>query len=407
MSILFLFLISGIADRIVAKIGNNIILEHEVEEASTYLSLQLGLSREELKDKILTEAIERNLLLQEAEKESLTVSREEIEYQLEQTINEIIKRFPNREAFDAALKEEGLTVEELKNRSRKDAREKILVQKLIERKIAPTITISPTELKKFYDENRDSIALKPTTVRVKHIMLYIKPGEETVREAARRIQEVKRLLESGGDFPTLAREFSEDENSRRRGGMLGKIRKGEMFEEFEKVVWKLNPGEVSPPFQTRLGFHIVEVLTRDKESILLRQILIRVRPTSQDSNQTRDLGYRIYHQIQDESTFTFLAKKYSDESEIDLGEYIEDQIRPPFDQVVKKTPAGQASEPFLTPIGYHIIFVSERIPAQILSFDEIKDQLSAYLYQLKLKEKWDQMVARLKKEIFVQIWEKQ
>jgi len=405
MIALVFFLYATTAERIVAKVGGNLILENEIDEAAVYFSLQLGTSPAEIKERLLNDAIERRLLLIEAEKESISVEKEEVEAMLAETIADISRRFPSREDFEAALKNENLTTEELKNRSRKEAAEKLLVNRLIEKKIAPTISVSPTELRRYYEEHKESIAVRPATVKVKHIMIYVKPSEATIMDAARRIGEVQNLLARGGSFATLAREFSEDENSRKRGGMLGKLKRGETFEEFEKAVWSMKPGEISQPFQTRLGFHIVEVLNRDKESMLLRQILIKVKPNAQDTERARELAKKVQVLIKDDSTFDAAAKKYSDEPEYDLGEYVEDQIRPPFDEVVKKVPAGQASEPFTTPIGYHILYVSERVESKILTFDEIRDQLYGFLYQMKLKEKYDLLIGNLKKEIFVQVME--
>ncbi len=405
MIVLVLLLYATTAERIVAKVGGNLILQNEIDEAAVYFSLQLGARPDEIKERLLNDAIERRLLLLEAEKESLSVEKEEVERMLEQTIEDIGRRFPSREDFEAALKNENLTIDELKNRSRKEAAEKLLVNRLIEKRIAPTISVSPTELRRYYEAHKESIAVRPATVKVRHIMIYIKPGEATILDAARRIGEVQNLLARGGSFATLAREFSEDENSRRRGGMLGKIKRGETFEEFEKAVWPIKPGEISQPFQTRLGFHIVEVLNRDKESMLLRQILIKVKPNAQDAARAKELAGKVRDLIKDDSTFEAAAKKYSDEPEHDLGEYVEDQIRPPFDEVVKKVPAGQASEPFETPIGYHILYVAERIESKILTFDEIRDQLQGFIYQLKLKEKYDLLIANLRKEIFVQVME--
>ncbi len=405
MILLIFFFLNANADKIIAKVGDNVILKNELDEASLYFSLQLGMNRSDLRERILEEAINRQLILIEAEKESITVEPEEIENMLENTIENVIRRFPSYEEFEAALKTENLTVEELKNRSRKDAREKALVEKLIASKIRPTISISPTELKKFYDLHKDSVALKPTTVKVKHILLYIKWGEETIRETAKRIYEIKKLLDYGAEFATLAKEFSEDENSRARGGMLGKIKRGETFEEFEKAVWHLKPGEISEPFQTRYGFHIVDVLSRDKESMLLRQILIKVKITQQDSLRTKNLAYQIQKRIKDGESFDELAEKYSDDPQIDLGEYVEDQISPPYNEIVKKLPVRTPNDPFLSPIGYHIFYVEERTPAKILAFEEIRDNLYEYLYQLKLSEKFDQLIVRLKKEVFVEILE--
>lgn len=405
MITLVFLLIGATADCIVAKVGSKIILQNELEGMALYLSLQTGLSSTELKEKILLQTIENQLFLYQAEKDSLTVEKEEIDKLLEEKVDNLSKRYPSYQDFQQDLKKNDLTIDKLKEDFRKEATEYLLVQKLIAKRITPTISISPTELKRFYEENKDSIAIRPTTVKVKHILLVIKPSEETIKEAFQRVYEVKKLLDTGGDFATLAKEFSEDENSRRRGGMLGKIKRGETHEEFEKAVWSMKPGDISQPFQTRLGFHIVEVLSRDKESMLLRQILIKVKTIRQDTLRTKELADRIVGQARDDSTFDRLAQKYSIDPQIDLGEYAQDQISPPFNEIVKDLPVRTPSEPFLTPIGYHILYVVERNESKMLSFEEIKDQLAEYLFQTKLKEKYNQMVNNLKKEVFVQILE--
>jgi parvulin-like peptidyl-prolyl isomerase len=261
--------------------------------------------------------------------------------------------------------------------------------------------ISPIAVKRFYEENKDSIAILPGRVKLSHILMQIRPSETELKKGFEKAIEIYNLLLAGGDFNVIAQEFSDDENSKKRGGMLGKIKRGETLEEFERMVFSLKPGGVSQPFPSRIGYHIVEVLNRGSDWVLARQILIQVLATKADTTRYENLSKKLAELINKGADFDSLAKEYSDDPNIDLGEFFIDKMTPPYDDVVRNLDQGQLSEPVLTPYGIHLVYLKEKIAEKGLDFDDLRDQIYQYLYQQELQKYYEKFVEELKEKYFV------
>lgn len=406
--IVLIFIISTLAEQIAAYVGDDVILESELRENMRFLAndpvaQQMFTSTDELRDYVLNEIISQKLILVEAENESISVTKEEIEPRITQMIEDIKEKYPSEADFLKALQEQGLTLKDLKVNYEENLKTKLIMQKLIENKFSG-IMISPIAVKRFYEENKDSIANRPARVKLSHILMFIKPSEAESRKGFDEALDVYKLLYTGGDFSILAQEFSEDENSKYKGGMLGKIKKGETMEEFEGIVFKLKPGTISQPFPTRLGYHIVEVLNKGADWVLLRQILIKVKVTKADTLSTENFSNKLGELIDQGADFDSLAQIYSDDPNIDLGEFYINQLSPPVDEIVKNLEPGQLSEPLLTPYGFHQIYLREKISEEPLTFEELRDQIYQYLYQQDLQKYFTQLIEELKEKTFIKIF---
>ncbi|MCK4249911.1 peptidylprolyl isomerase [candidate division WOR-3 bacterium] len=406
--IVLIFIISTLAEQIAAYVGDDVILESELRENMRFLAndpvaQQMFTSTDELRDYVLNEIISQKLILVEAENESISVTKEEIEPRITQMIEDIKEKYPSEADFLKALQEQGLTLKDLKANYEENLKTKLIMQKLIENKFSG-IMISPIAVKRFYEENKDSIANRPARVKLSHILMFIKPSEAESRKGFDEALDVYKLLYTGGDFSILAQEFSEDENSKYKGGMLGKIKKGETMEEFEGMVFKLKPGTISQPFPTRLGYHIVEVLNKGADWVLLRQILIKVKVTKADTLSTENFSNKLGELIGQGADFDSLAQIYSDDPNIDLGEFYINQLSPPVDEIVKNLEPGQLSEPLLTPYGFHQIYLREKISEEPLTFEELRDQIYQYLYQQDLQKYFTQLIEELKEKTFIKIF---
>ncbi len=408
MFILIIFL-AKFADQTAAFIGDEIILESEVRERASFLmndplAQKMFQDYEELRNYVIQELISKKLLLKQAEIESISVSNEEVQSRVREYIENVKQRFPSEADFFKTLEEQNLTIDDLKARYAENIRTELLMQQLIQKKFATKIMISPIAVKNFYEENKDSIAVIPGRVKLAHILIAIRPSEEALKNSFQRAMEVYQLLISGGEFSVLAQEFSEDENSKKSGGMLGRIRKGETMEEFERVVFSLKPGIVSQPFPTRLGYHIIEVLNKGSDWVLARQILIKVETTKNDTTKYEKIARKIRELVNSGADFDSLAKIYSNASDIDLGEFFIKQFTPPYDEVIKNLNEGEVSEPILTPEGFHLLYVREKFPEKFLTFEEMRNQIYQYLYQQGLQKLYNQLIKELKTKIYVNIF---
>ncbi len=404
---LLIFILSAaLADQIAAFVADDVILWSEVQENVSILNndpvaRRMFTTEEEIDEYVVDQLIANKLLLIEAERESVFVEDEAVAPLVTQNIEKLKSNFPSETNFFSYLEEQGINIEELKEYYHDNIKSQMIMERLIAKKFASKIMISPIAVKKFYEENKDSIAVVPGRVKLSHILLPVLPGQAEMVRGFERATDVYKLLLAGGDFAVLAGEFSEDENSRRKGGMLGRIRRGETIEDFEAIVFGLKPGTVSQPFPTRLGYHIVEVMNKGADWVLLRQILIKVGVDRQDTLRTKEVANRLKGLIEQGADFDSLAKEYSRDPNIDLGEFFIERLTPPFDEVVADMEQGEISEPILTPYGYHLLYVKEKVAERTMSFDEMRDQIMQYLYQQDVQKKYDELIADLRARIYV------
>ncbi len=209
------------------------------------------ITRDELFDAMYTqggqEALEqlitRQLIVQEAEREGLEVSDDELEEEIQGIIEESFQG--EEEEFRTVLEYYGITYEAFKE----DARLNMLVRKVA----LSLIDTSEEEARKYFTENRSNYDL-PEEVEARHILV------ETEAEA----EEIVALLNDGADFAELAEEHSLDNSNKDQGGYLGFFGRGRMVPEFEEIAFSLEVGELSDPVGTDFGFHIIEVLARNE-----------------------------------------------------------------------------------------------------------------------------------------------
>ena len=214
----------------------------------------------ELKKKILEGLIEGEVLYQESRKAGIKVDNQRANDQLAA----IKKRFPNDEAFKKALNDMHLTEDEVKMQIRRG----LAIRELIDQKVASKIVIKDEETKAYYDGNPQFFQ-QPEQVKTSHILIKVEPtaDEAAKTEARKKIAEVQQKLKDGGDFATLAKEYSQGPSSV-KGGSLGYFRRGQMVKPFEDAAFSMKTNEVSDLVETRFGYHIIKVNDKKPEQTL-------------------------------------------------------------------------------------------------------------------------------------------
>lgn len=252
-------------EKIVAIVGNEVITHSELEDAlkPVYKQYQALFKGKELAEKckrareeILNQMIKDKLILQEAKKLNITVEDEAVEAKLK----EMIDKFPSEEKFFEALKNEGLTLDAL----REKYREQLIIRKLTNIEVRAKITLGPQEILDYYNAHLEEFT-EPEQVRLKTILIRVRKGDD--EEAIRaRLEEIMSMLKEGMDFGRLALICSEGPEARNRGD-LGFIEKGQLLEDIDRVVFGLKPGEISEPIRTNVGYHIFKVEAKKKARV--------------------------------------------------------------------------------------------------------------------------------------------
>lgn len=210
---------------------------------------QQGILEEQLVDQLIA----RELVLQDGAARGIAPTDEEVQAELDA----IRGQFPSEEAFQDALAQQNLTLEEIE----RNIAEQIIIEEILESDVLAEARVDEAAAREFYEDN-PSFFETPDQVRASHILLLTQGATEDERAEAREtIETILSELQDGGDFEALAREYSED-GTAERGGDLGFFGRGQMVPEFEQAAFDLSVGETSGVVETQFGFHIVRVTDR-------------------------------------------------------------------------------------------------------------------------------------------------
>ncbi len=254
---------SGAADQTAATVNGEVItqseLDREIQNVSHRMAqiMQGAPPPEDLKEKALENLINRQLLYEASQKAGVKIEDAEVEQKWENAVS----RFPDKEAFEAVMKRENLTQDELKSEIRRG----LAIQEYIEDQFVSKIEIPKEEIKEYYEKN-PMLFKHPEMVKASHILIKSEEKDDEAKkaEARKKIEEVEKQVKEGKDFAELARTYS-DCPSKDRGGDLGFFQRGQMVKPFDDAAFKLKPGEVSSIVETPFGYHIVKVIEKRPE----------------------------------------------------------------------------------------------------------------------------------------------
>jgi peptidyl-prolyl cis-trans isomerase SurA len=299
-----------IADKIIAVLGENIVLQSDIDGQFAQYIAQGYANKPELKCQILESLITQKLLQNQAQLDSIEVSEGQVEDELNRRLNYFISQIGSQEKLEQFL---GKSVIEFKSDLRDDVRSVIMAQNM-QSQITRGVTITPNEIKTFYDKIPvDSLPYFNKEVQIAVIVKKPEISLASKTEAKDKLEELRARVAKGEDFATLAILYSQD-GSAKSGGELGFVGRGALVKAFEAVAFKLKPGELSQIVETEFGFHIVQLVERRGEQVNVRHILIKPSTKSSDLKKAKsDLDSLYTLLIANELKFTDAAAKYSDD----------------------------------------------------------------------------------------------
>ncbi len=264
-------------DGIAAIVGSEIILKSEVN-LQLYLDLQSRridpetLSEAEadsLRRNILDALINQKVIVARARRDSIVVSRSEVDAAVEQWIVQLRENIGGEEAFRNALAAEGMTERELRERRWEMAENELLRGRLFQQLGIRQSPVSRREAEAFLSNWADDL------MPLRDIFLETPPPEAIDALARERAEELRRrIVEGGVDFAALARSESADAGSGAAGGDLGSAPPGTYVASIDSTVWNTPVGEVSRPVRSQFGWHLVQVMARDENNARARHILV-------------------------------------------------------------------------------------------------------------------------------------
>lgn len=304
---------SSNADRVVAIVGDNIILQSEIE-IQYYQLLQnaQGLALDsDTRCRILDNLVLDKMFLAQANLDSLTATQDEIDGELDRRVKYFMSMFGSREKMEEYY---GKSVIEMKEDFTEDIKNQLLSDKM-KGKIYAGMKVSPQEVKEFFAKiPKDSIPYFNSELQLGQIVMYPKVTDEEKETARKKLDKIRKDIQGGADFSLQAILYSEDPGSASDGGNLGIIERGELVPEFEAVAYKLDEHKMSDIVETPFGFHLIMVDEKRGNKLKLRHILIKPKTSYADLVNVKNKIDSVQHQLSvDSMSFREAVVQYTDD----------------------------------------------------------------------------------------------
>ncbi len=393
-----------VLDRIVAVVNDDIILESDLnaQVQFTVMNNRVDPKTPGLREDVLRRMIDEKLVVAKAIEDSVVVSDEEVQQQLDEVIKQRIQQVGSESRLEELY---GMPISRIKRDYRDEMRKNMLAQKLQQQKFGGS-EISRREVEQFYNTYKDSLGVVPEEVEMARIYVTPKFDEKAKAAARAKLEQLRDSLALGVDFGDLARRHSEDPGSAKQGGDLGLVRRGQFVKEFETAVFALKEGEVSDIVETQFGYHLIQLLERRGDAVMARHILIRV-PRSEASDS---IAIALLDSLRDRAlageSFAELAKRYSEDKNTasiggNLGVVdLESQVGKDFYPTIVNLKEGEISKPTRIGDGFHIIYMKHRTPAHPVSLDQDYHRLEALALNFKRQEDYQSWIEELRKTIY-------
>ena len=415
----------GVVDKSVAVVGGETILLSDVESEVQQLRASGMASDKDMRCEVLENMMDSKIFLMQARVDSLTISSDIVDGNLNQRMDwfrtqlggdeEMEKYFGKpmyklRQEWQKALEEQSLTEQE----------------RLTVASKSPEVT--PYDVKEYITATEaEDLPVVPVKYKLSQICIY-PDREKAAMSVKEKLLSLRERIINGEKFSTLARIYSEDPGSARRGGELGMASKSIFWPAFSDAAMALRPGTISQIVETPDGYHIIEVIEKKGDMFNARHILLKPQYTGED----REKAFHTLDSLKtailaDEITFEMAARFYSEDlaTRTNSGQmadpstgsaYFEiDQLKPADYAAIKNLKEGEISEPVESQdnegylqgrsgnLVYKIIRVDKIIPAHTATFENDYTQILERVQVMKQQEAIDAFLDKKIKETYIVI----
>jgi peptidyl-prolyl cis-trans isomerase SurA len=298
-----------VVDRIIGVVGNEIILQSDLESSVLEMTEGKGSDDADLRCSVYENLLYQKLLLNQSKLDSLEVSDGEVQSQVERRIEYFIQMFGSVEEFE---KYYGKSQAQLKDEYFDLIKDQLLVQKMQE-SITRNVKVTPADVLRYYQTvPKDSIPLIGEQVEYSKIQIAPKVRDSEVQRIIHMMDSIRMNLANGKSSMTLeAAKWSEDPGSKYKGGCYPLQRKGSFVPEYEAAVYNTPEGSYSPVFSSTYGYHFVKVIEKRGEFYESCHILMSPKVKSDDLDAARKNLENVMSDIGDTLTFAKAAMLYS------------------------------------------------------------------------------------------------
>lgn len=304
---------SFVLDKIIVKVDNHIVLKSELEGAYQSYLTEGNAPSEEAKCGLLNRLIMNKLMVAKAEIDSVIVTDLEVDQNTSQRMSVIMQNYGN--SAEELEKQFGKTLDQIKVELRDQVREQLLAREMGER-ITKKIDITPAEVKRFFNKiPKDSLFYYSADAVIGQIVKVAKVSTKQKEDVKARLEDIRERLLKGENFNELAKKYSEDPTAPANGGEMGYFGRGAMVPEYEAMAFKLRKGEISLPFESQFGYHVMQLIDRRGNEYNSRHILIAATPSQADVDRATHFLDSIRRKlIKDSLRFEYAAKQFSDDA---------------------------------------------------------------------------------------------
>ena len=302
-----------VVDEIIAKVDNYIVLKSDLDRMYQDYLTNGNAPSQQARCQMLSLLTRNKLMLAKAEIDSVVVLDADVDANTQRRMDIILAQ-----SGKTAIELEdlyGKPMEQIRAELRDQIREQMIVQKMQDQ-ITEGLSVTPAEVKRFFNRiPKDSLPYFSASVEVAQIVKEAKVSPEQKAKTRNQLLDLRSRILAGEDFATLARKYSNDPTVLSNNGELGWTGRGRMVPEYEAMAFRLKPGEVSPPFDSPYGMHIMQLIDKRGNEYNSRHILISPKPSEDDLAKASAFLDSIRTLVLNDSLdFEKAAKEYSDDT---------------------------------------------------------------------------------------------
>ncbi len=416
-----------VADQIVAIVNEEAILKSDIDQGVADYMRQAQLSNQqipfskELWYQFLEAEINSKILLEKAKIDSITISDDKVNRQLNARIQQLVQRAGSEQALENAF---GKSIIQIKNDFREEFRNQMIAEVVQQQKIA-SVKVTRPEVREFFDLiPTDSLPTIPEQVSLSHIVVLPPPKADAATAAIEYAESLRdSIINHGVSIEDIARRHSTD-GSAVNGGLLPMMPLNDLVSEFSAAAAALNPGEISEVVKTAFGYHIIRLNKRVGDQIETNHVLIRVQGEQLDDQFAIDKLTAIRDSLLENPEYKFneFAKRNSEDPSTAKsgGKLVDPQTGERlialtrldaslYRVVLLMDEVGQISEPRSFTLndgsgdkGYRIIRLDRIVPEHRADFDIDYERLKSITLQQKQGQIYDDWLDELRKDFYVE-----
>jgi peptidyl-prolyl cis-trans isomerase SurA len=403
-------------DGIAAVVGDSIILNSELDAYVMMRSTGGGAAAPDssslpgLRKQYLQELVDGKVLIVHAAKDTtIVISNEEVEQALNGHIQQILtQNHITIDVLENELKEKyGMGISKFRAQLRAQFREQLVKQKVQQQYVA-AVQVSKNDVEDFYSQYKDSLPSIGESAFLYKLAVLLKPADSIRQIAYAKITNIKRRIDNGENFASLAKQYSEDPSAD-SGGDIGFVSKGTLNEiKFEEVAFSLNVGQISDVFESRMGFHIIMAVAKKDQSVHVRQIFVAVSPPKAAVDRVMALLDSVRTHAVSLDDFAAAVKRFSTDNQTKSKSgkvgwtpvySLPDQVRTAIDSLKP----GQISAPLRDGNEFSLFRVENRVSSRALTLMDDYDILAEKTKEIVAQKKLLDLVKKWRREVYVEI----